>query len=328
LEQLGSAIGDTVCNIGEARDTALTNLGTLAAPPCDVLGGGCRLPTGQEVANQLGRWGNATGGAIGAVASDAGTALRPGCVPVLQDCRLDTPQEALRTGYGFLVGVYGGLDTLTFGAESNLGQWAGLDNTQIHCMPEYQQGARLTQAATLALGVYGGVRGLAGLAQGLRGAAGDVAATAGDATGAGEGSGLPAPETDPSRPPDPIHCEGCFAAGTQVATTHGFQAIETLRVGDVVLSENPVSGTVEAEPVQAVIADPASPLVAVDLSDGSTITTTATHDFWVDAGVGLPHPEWQYAEHLRRGDRLRTADGQAAYVARVRMGVGTRSSSQ
>jgi len=108
-----------------------------------------------------------------------------------------------------------------------------------------------------------------------------------------------------------------------VATAHGSQAIETLRTGEVVLSENPVSGTVEAEPVQAVIADPASPLVAVDLSNGSTITTTATHDFWVDAGVGLPHPEWQYAEHLRRGDRLRTADGQAAYVARVRMGVGT-----
>jgi len=165
LERVGSSIGDTVCNIGGGKDTLLGVAGSLAAPPCDILGGGCRLPTGQEALGTLGRATDATGGALGTVAGDIGTALRPGCVPVLQDCRLDTPQEALRTGYGFLVGVYGGLDTLTFGAESNLGQWAGLDNTQLHCMPEYQQGARLTQAATLALGVYGGARSVLGLAR-------------------------------------------------------------------------------------------------------------------------------------------------------------------
>lgn len=155
MEQLGSAIGDTVCNIGEARDTALTNLGTLAAPPCDALHGGCRRPTGQEVVNQLGTWKDAAGGAIGTVASDVGTAIRPGCDFLHQACRVATPEEALRIEYGTYTGLYGGLDALTFGAESNLGQYAGLDNNQIHCMPEYQQGVHLGTVIGVALAARG-----------------------------------------------------------------------------------------------------------------------------------------------------------------------------
>ncbi len=74
-------------------------------------------------------------------------------------------------------------------------------------------------------------------------------------------------------------CALCFPAGTLVATPHGLHPINTLHVGDTVLSENPATGKVEAEAVQAVIADPVSPLIAVDLSDGSAITVTADHPF-------------------------------------------------
>ena len=40
------------------------------------------------------------------------------------------------------------------------------------------------------------------------------------------------------------------------------------------LAEDPATGRVEAEPVQAVIADPASPLMTVDMA-GITVTVAA-----------------------------------------------------
>ncbi len=122
---------------------------------------------------------------------------------------------------------------------------------------------------------------------------------------------------------DPVLCEGCFAAGTLVATPHGQQAIQTLRVGDKVLSEDPTTHKAEAEPVQRVLHDPASPLLAVDLSDGGTITTTLTHSFWVDAGARIARGgAWLWAEHLQPSDQLRAADGRLVTVVRVRTGVG------
>jgi len=117
-------------------------------------------------------------------------------------------------------------------------------------------------------------------------------------------------------------CALCFPAGTRVATPHGLHAIDTLRVGDTVLSENPTTGKVEAEAVQAVIADPASPLIAVDLSDGSAITVTADHPFWLDRGLMAPRAGWIAAGDLVLGDRLRTPTGTDATVLGVRRGVG------
>ncbi len=95
-------------------------------------------------------------------------------------------------------------------------------------------------------------------------------------------------------------CVKCFPAGTLVSTPHGTVAIDTLHVGDAVLSEDPKAGTVESEPVQRVIKDPASPLIAVNLSDGSAITVTADHPFWLDAGANLSGPGWLQGLVLRK----------------------------
>ena len=54
----------------------------------------------------------------------------------------------------------------------------------------------------------------------------------------------------------------CFPAGTEVATTTGQQGIETLRVGDRVLAEDPSSGAVRPEAVTATIDDGVTPLAA------------------------------------------------------------------
>ncbi len=117
-------------------------------------------------------------------------------------------------------------------------------------------------------------------------------------------------------------CALCFPAGTLVATPHGEQAIQTLRIGDTVLSEDPTTGKVKAEPVQAVIHDPVSPLIAVDLSDDSAITVTADHPFWLDVGADQGPGGWIAAGQLRPGDHLRTADGRGVTVARVRLHAG------
>jgi len=118
-------------------------------------------------------------------------------------------------------------------------------------------------------------------------------------------------------------CALCFPAGTQVATARGEHAIQTLGVGDTVLSENPATGKVETEAVQAVIADPVSPLIAVDLSDGSAITVTADHPFWVDGGAQLAGAGWFAAGRLQAGDELRTAAGVPVMVVGLRRAVGT-----
>jgi len=117
-------------------------------------------------------------------------------------------------------------------------------------------------------------------------------------------------------------CALCFPAGTLVTTAHGAQAIQTLHVGDVVQAGNPATGKVEAEAVQAVIQDPVSPLIAVDLSDGSAITVTADHPFWVDGGAQLAGAGWFAAGRLQAGDELRTVSGTHVMVVGLRRNVG------
>lgn len=79
---------------------------------------------------------------------------------------------------------------------------------------------------------------------------------------------------------------------------HGAQVIQSLHAGDIVLAKDPKTSKVEAEPVQAVIRDPRSPLITIDLSDGSVIRVTADHPFWEDVGEQLAEPGWLAAGSL------------------------------
>jgi hypothetical protein len=115
---------------------------------------------------------------------------------------------------------------------------------------------------------------------------------------------------------------GCFPADTGVATTHGLVAIASLKVGDTILAEDPAKGKPEAERVLAVIDDGIKPLLALDLSDGTTLKVTSNHPFYVDSGVDLVVPSWVEAGQLQAGDRLRTEDGRDVAVLAVHWNVG------
>jgi hypothetical protein len=94
----------------------------------------------------------------------------------------------------------------------------------------------------------------------------------------------------------------CFAAGTPVHTLDGPRAIESIQVGDRVLSQDPVSGSLAFEPVVAVHHNDPAPTLRIK-ADGDTIIATGIHRFW-KVGKG-----WTMARELKPGDRVRVIGG-------------------
>ena len=90
----------------------------------------------------------------------------------------------------------------------------------------------------------------------------------------------------------------CFPASTGVLTPHGLVAINSLHIGDQVLAEDPGTHKVESERVQAVIDDGIRPLMKIGLSDGSSLSVTTNHPFYVDSGPGIAVPQWVQAGNL------------------------------
>ena len=92
----------------------------------------------------------------------------------------------------------------------------------------------------------------------------------------------------------------CFARGTPVITRKGLQAIETVRVGDLVLTRELASGELSWKPVVRTTTRPPRPVFEVSL-DNETLCCTGGHLFWV-SGQG-----WTKASRLRPGDILHAA---------------------
>jgi hypothetical protein len=89
----------------------------------------------------------------------------------------------------------------------------------------------------------------------------------------------------------------CFVAGTPVWTQSGPRPIEQISVGEIVLSQDPISGRLDFRPVVGTTIRPPSGVVKLALR-GETITATRGHRFWV-AGHG-----WQMAKFLETGHAL------------------------
>ena len=105
--------------------------------------------------------------------------------------------------------------------------------------------------------------------------------------------------------PSPPHRHtSCFAAGTLVRTVDGPRTIESIRVGDRVLSQNTTTGLLGFQPVVAVYHNKPAETLRLAVG-GEPIVATGIHRFW-KAGTG-----WTMARELRAGDRLRVVGGVA-----------------
>ncbi len=101
-----------------------------------------------------------------------------------------------------------------------------------------------------------------------------------------------------------IFSPSCFAAGTLVQTLIGPRKIESIAVGDRVLSQHTTTGALSYQPV--LVTHKTGPAETFRLAIGSeTIVATGIHRFW-KAGKG-----WTMARDLKAGDRLRTVGGLA-----------------
>jgi hypothetical protein len=109
-----------------------------------------------------------------------------------------------------------------------------------------------------------------------------------------------------SSSPGGVH-HSCFKAGTPVRTLAGPRPIETILVGDQVLTQDGKTGALSYQPVLAVFHNRPASTLRIDL-DGESIVATTIHRFW-KAGQG-----WVMARELKAGDTLRTLGG----TARVR----------
>jgi hypothetical protein len=96
----------------------------------------------------------------------------------------------------------------------------------------------------------------------------------------------------------------CFAKGTPLRTLLGLKPIETLRIGDRVLSEDPGSGTLSFQPIVLVYHNPPSPTLRITLDD-EVIVSTPIHRFW-RSGKG-----WALARELKPGDTVHVLGGLA-----------------
>ena len=98
--------------------------------------------------------------------------------------------------------------------------------------------------------------------------------------------------------------QSCFAAGTPILTPEGSKPIEQFRPGDWVLAapEDDPEAPPQPRRVEEVFEN-YSPIMLLTIGC-QAIGTTAEHPFWVQ-GRG-----WTKAQHLMRGDRLKSHDGQ------------------
>lgn len=98
----------------------------------------------------------------------------------------------------------------------------------------------------------------------------------------------------------------CFGAGTPILTLDGPRPIESLRPGDLVLTQDPRIGVLRYRAVVAIYHNPPQATDRITTEAGDSIVITPIHWLW-EAGKG-----WAMVRDLKPGDVLRTLGGVAA----------------
>ena len=94
----------------------------------------------------------------------------------------------------------------------------------------------------------------------------------------------------------------CFAKDTPVVCFHGYKSIQTLKPGDLILSQDLMSGELSFKAVLRAVRNPPQPAIEIDFGRDK-ITSTDIHRFWI-SGKG-----WTPARDLHPGDRIRALNG-------------------
>ena len=118
---------------------------------------------------------------------------------------------------------------------------------------------------------------------------------------------------------DNVHFS-CFAAGTPIHTLAGLKPIESIQIGDQVLTQDPRTAELSYQPVLAAVQNKPDSLLEINLG-GEVIQATAIHRFW-KAGQG-----WVPARDLKSGDSLRALGGIAGVKSRQTQSGPSRSST-
>jgi hypothetical protein len=132
------------------------------------------------------------------------------------------------------------------------------------------------------------------------------------------------PRGGPDGPKDDPNCTGttcnkpgkqCFGAGTLVVTADGLVPIESLALGDLVLTRSTPDQPLVERAITLVHETPGKPILEIWIQEEGAapelIEVTPRHPFWVaDEG-------WVDSDRLAPGDELSTADGDAASVLSV-----------
>jgi hypothetical protein len=95
---------------------------------------------------------------------------------------------------------------------------------------------------------------------------------------------------------------GCFVAGTPVATPEGLKPIESMKTGDLVLSQDIETGEITWKPVIQPTTRKATEILKLTIGDES-VACSLKHPFW-KTGRG-----WIWAKDLAVGDLVRTSNG-------------------
>ena len=107
-----------------------------------------------------------------------------------------------------------------------------------------------------------------------------------------------------------VNSNVCFIAGTAVLSSNGYIAIESVRIGNLVWSENPETGEKSLKKVVRTFANETKELVHI-FANGEEIITTPEHPFYVI------NRGWIGAIHLRAGDILVRLNGENVILEKI-----------
>src|SRR5262249_48628905 len=108
----------------------------------------------------------------------------------------------------------------------------------------------------------------------------------------------------------PRSSQTSFALGTLVRASGGIQRIESIRLGEMVLSQNTATGELSFQPVIRVDRRASKPVVRIATA-AEMLVATSVQRFW-RAGQG-----WVMARDLSPGDRVRAIGGCVTVKSRL-----------